>query len=50
MSEPERREEDEYALIADLYDPVVPYRERTDVEFFVMGDASCGGPRGRPAV
>jgi SAM-dependent methyltransferase len=40
----ERREDDEYALIADLYDHVVPYRERPDVEFFVDAAVEAGGP------
>jgi SAM-dependent methyltransferase len=44
MRELERREDDEYALIADLYDHVVPYRERTDVEFFVDAAIEAGGP------
>jgi SAM-dependent methyltransferase len=44
MSELERREEDKYALIADLYDHVVPYRERPGVEFFVDAASEAGGP------
>lgn len=34
----------EYAFIADLYDHVVPYRERTDVAFFVEAAVESGGP------
>jgi SAM-dependent methyltransferase len=40
----ERRSDDEYALVADLYDHVVPYRERLDVEFFVDAAVEAGGP------
>src|SRR5262245_26279562 len=36
--------DDEYALIADLYDYVVPYRMRQDIEFFVEAARACGGP------
>ena len=36
--------EDQYALIADLYDYVVPYRARADVDFFVEAALSAGGP------
>jgi SAM-dependent methyltransferase len=35
---------EEYAFIADLYDHVVPYRERPDVEFFVEAAMESGGP------
>ena len=35
---------DEYAFIADLYDHVVPYRERRDVEFFVAAAIQAGSP------
>jgi SAM-dependent methyltransferase len=35
---------DEYALIADLYDYVVPYRTRADVDFFVEAAQAAGGP------
>jgi ubiquinone/menaquinone biosynthesis C-methylase UbiE len=34
----------EYAFIADLYDYVVPYRERQDVAFFVEAAQASGGP------
>ena len=34
----------EYAFTADLYDYVVPYRERQDVAFFVEAAAESGGP------
>ncbi len=34
----------EYACIADLYDHVVPYRERHDVAFFVEAAHASGGP------
>jgi SAM-dependent methyltransferase len=34
----------EYAFIADLYDYVVPYRERPDVDFFVGAATDSGGP------
>lgn len=33
-----------YAFIADLYDHVVPYRERPDVDFFVEAAQAAGGP------
>lgn len=33
-----------YAFIADLYDHVVPYRERPDVTFFVEAARESGGP------
>ena len=29
---------DEYALIAELYDHVVPYRDRPDITFFVEAE------------
>jgi SAM-dependent methyltransferase len=35
---------DEYRLIAELYDHVVPYRERPDVGFFVEAAKESGGP------
>jgi len=35
---------DEYAFVADLYDWVVPYRERSDVAFFVDAAREGGGP------
>ena len=35
---------DEYELIAELYDHVVPYRERRDVDFFVSAARESGGP------
>ncbi len=35
---------DEYAFIADLYDDVVPYRNRSDVDFFVDAARASGGP------
>ena len=35
---------DEYAFVADLYDWVVPYRERSDVPFFVDAAREAGGP------
>jgi len=35
---------DEYALIADLYDYVVPYRTRADIDFFVEAAQTAGGP------
>jgi SAM-dependent methyltransferase len=35
---------DEYGDIADLYDYVVPYRERADVGFFVEAATTAGGP------
>jgi SAM-dependent methyltransferase len=35
---------DEYKAIADLYDYVVPYRERADVDFFVEAAKESGGP------
>jgi SAM-dependent methyltransferase len=33
-----------YAFVADLYDHVVPYRERQDVAFFVEAAQESGGP------
>lgn len=33
-----------YAFIADLYDHVVPYRERPDVDFYVEAAKLSGGP------
>jgi SAM-dependent methyltransferase len=35
---------DEYAFVADLYDSVVPYRERSDIAFFVDAAKNAGGP------
>ena len=35
---------DEYAFIADLYDHVVPYRDRPDVAFFVEVASKTGPP------
>ena len=35
---------DEYTSIAELYDYVVPYRERQDVAFFVEAARESGGP------
>ena len=35
---------DEYMAIAELYDYVVPYRERPDVGFFVEAAKESGGP------
>jgi SAM-dependent methyltransferase len=35
---------DEYQFIAELYDHVVPYRERRDVDFFVAAARESGGP------
>jgi SAM-dependent methyltransferase len=40
----ESRIYDEYTLIADLYDHVVPYQERQDVGFFVDAARETGGP------
>lgn len=34
---------DEYRAIADLYDHVVPYRTRTDIEFYVDAARESGG-------
>ncbi len=36
--------DDGYAPVADLYDFVVPYRERRDVAFFVDAARAAGGP------
>jgi SAM-dependent methyltransferase len=35
---------DEYTSIAELYDYVIPYRERKDVAFFVEAAIESGGP------
>lgn len=35
---------DPYAAIADLYDHVVPYRDRADVSFYVDAALASGGP------
>jgi SAM-dependent methyltransferase len=35
---------EEYALVADLYDHVVPYRNRPDVAFFVDAAKDAGSP------
>lgn len=37
-------EHDGYASVADLYDYVVPYYGRTDVNFWVDAAKECGGP------
>jgi len=42
MTQPESY--DEYTSIAELYDYVVPYRERQDVAFFVEAARESGGP------
>jgi SAM-dependent methyltransferase len=42
VNEPENY--DEYTSIADLYDHVVPYQERPDVNFFVEAAVQAGGP------
>lgn len=34
----------DYQSTADLYDYVVPYRERADVDFFVEAAIESGGP------
>ena len=35
---------EEYAVTADLYDYVVPYRTRADINFFVEAARASGGP------
>ena len=35
---------DEYAATADFYDHVIPYRDRSDVGFFVAAAQAAGGP------
>jgi len=35
---------EEYAVTADLYDHIVPYRDRSDVSFFVEAARESGGP------
>jgi 2-polyprenyl-3-methyl-5-hydroxy-6-metoxy-1,4-benzoquinol methylase len=35
---------EDYAFIADLYDHIVPYRDRPDVAFFVEAAQESGGP------
>lgn len=35
---------EDYAFIADLYDHVIPYRDRSDVRFFVEAAEEAGGP------
>ena len=35
---------DEYEVVAEMYDYVVPYRERADVGFFVEAARESGGP------
>jgi SAM-dependent methyltransferase len=35
---------EDYALIADMYDHIGPYRDRPDVEFFVAAARAAGGP------
>jgi SAM-dependent methyltransferase len=42
MTEPENY--DVYTLIAELYDYVVPYQNRSDVSFFVEAATQAGGP------
>ncbi len=42
MSEIENN--DEYAAIAELYDHIVPYRDRADVSFFVEAATQAEGP------
>ena len=44
MTEPESY--DEYAPIAELYDHIVPYRDRPDVNFFV--ESAAAGRRSCP--
>jgi SAM-dependent methyltransferase len=44
VSETGPEPEDEYQLIADLYDHVTPYRARQDVAFFVDAARDAGGP------
>jgi SAM-dependent methyltransferase len=36
--------DDTYAFVADLYDWVIPYRQRPDVDFFVEAARDAGGP------
>jgi len=36
--------DDTYAFVAELYDYVVPYRERQDVSFFIDAAKESGGP------
>ena len=36
--------DDTYAFVADLYDWVIPYRERPDIDFFVGAAKDAGGP------
>jgi SAM-dependent methyltransferase len=38
------RSYEEYAVTADLYDYVEPYRTRTDIDFFVNAALTSGGP------
>jgi SAM-dependent methyltransferase len=40
----ETKSYDEYMAVAELYDHVVPYRERGDVDFFVDAAKETGGP------
>lgn len=35
---------EDYAFVAELYDHVVPYRSRPDVDFFVAAAQASGGP------
>ncbi len=35
---------EDYAFVAELYDHVVPYRSRPDVDFFVAAAKASGGP------
>jgi len=37
-------DDDQYTLIADLWDHVVPHRSRPDVDFFVEAARDAGGP------
>jgi SAM-dependent methyltransferase len=39
-----RQEHDQYALVADLYDHVEPYRARSDISFFVEAAQASRGP------
>jgi SAM-dependent methyltransferase len=35
---------DEHGLVADLYDHVVPYRDREDIDFYIQQAQKSGGP------
>src|SRR5215472_18363173 len=37
-------QQDGYAPVADLYDYVVPYHGRTDIDFYVEAAKEAGGP------